>query len=123
MAIVLDNNSKIEVLLGGAVTTTELDMTASYADKADTALTPGRNAATTNGTTPQTIVAAPASDTRLVSGLSIYNNDTVAATVTVQMDVSATDYILQKVALAAGDNLTYETGLGWRVLDSSGSIK
>ena len=46
-----------------------------------------------------------------------------ANTVTVLQTISATDYQLISVALSSGDTLEYTHAAGWRVLDSSGTIK
>mgnify|MGYP001163362762 CR=1 FL=1 len=61
-----------------------------------------------NGTSPVTVVAAPASGTRrIVVAGSIYNNDTAAVTVTLRIKKTADSsaYIIAKVILQAGESL------------------
>lgn len=64
---------------------------------------------TSNSTTAVTVIAAPASGKRrLIRSLSIHNNDTVSATVTIQINNSGTKYILHKEALDSGKQLLYD---------------
>lgn len=115
--MILDSTLKsLEVLLGGAVTTNELPVVVAYADNTTTAFTPGSTDTQTSGVTAVTIVAAPAASTqRQVKFISIYNKDTVSATVTVQMNDNATLRIVVKKALAVGDTLIYTPDEGWYV--------
>lgn len=63
----------------------------------------------TNSTTAVVAVAAPASGKRrLIRSISIHNNDTVSATVTIRVDNNGTKYILHKEALDSGKQLLYE---------------
>ena len=59
-----------------------------------------------NDTTDVTIVSAPgASTTRMIPryGLSIYNADTVAATIYLQLKDTATDRIIEKAVIDPGE--------------------
>jgi hypothetical protein len=73
------------------------------------------------------IVAAPglAATDRQIKELSIRNTSNSASNqITLQKDVSATNYELLKVTLQIGEALFYsETSGGWRVMTSSGQIK
>lgn len=120
--IVLGSTSDVlRVVTGQSVTT---DVNASWIDLATTA-TPGvtdtliTNAATTD------VVAAPAASTvRVVHEMTIRNrhaSSTVDITVTHYNGSNTSEKI--KCTLNAGDSLCYETGAGWRVIDSSGRIK
>lgn len=63
----------------------------------------------TNSTTAVTAIAAPASGKRrLIRSVSIHNNDTVSATVTIRVDNNGTKYILHKEAIDSGKQLLYE---------------
>lgn len=109
----LDATTKsLEVVLAGAVTTNQLPFTAHYVDVTTAtfaATAAGEADGTTNNTTAVTMVAAPASGTtRLIKSISIFNKDTVAATVTVQINNNGTARIVWKGALAVGDNLLYD---------------
>jgi len=110
--IILDATTKsLEIDLAGAVTTNELDVTCHAVDTLDADMTVSDVVNTntaTNGTTAVTAMAAPAaSHTREIKTLSVYNKDTVSATVTVQINSNSTIYILFKATLATGENLLY----------------
>ncbi len=116
------SNDKIQVVLSGAVTTNQIRCVASYQDitSAGMTLPQASNQVLTNDTTAVDLVGvAAASTTRQVTHMNIYNADTVAATVTVQKDVSATDYILTKALLQAGDTLQWSRESGWNILTQS----
>lgn len=123
--IVLDSTDTIKAVLGGAVTTNELPIVASFVDVAapDT-YEPDSGHTLTTGAAAVTAVAAPAAGKRRqVKFLSIYNKDTVSATVTVLFDRSATSRELVKIALAVASTLIYTDGEGFRVINTSGQIQ
>jgi len=67
----------------------------------------------TNGTTPVTIVASPAASTRrIVRTITIYNRDTVSATVTVSFVSGANTRIIIKTAVASGATLILGSSSG-----------
>jgi hypothetical protein len=110
----------VTVVLASAPATNQLHVTASWADQGGTG---GDASALTSGTTAITAVAAPASGiSRVISGMSVYNADTAAATVTVSRKVSSTSYTLAKVTLPAGYLLEFANASGWKVLDKAGSF-
>lgn len=117
-------NDKIQVVLAGNVTANQLQLYASWKDYTATTCLEGRNAITSNNTTDVDLVGSPSNaNYREVDYLSVYNSDTVNATVTVKFDVSGTESILQKVTLATGESLIYSDKNGFYTLDSSGRIK
>jgi len=101
--LILDTvNKSIELSLGEAHTTNPVDVTANWADSG-TAFTEGSTQSQSNGTTPVTIVAAPAASTRrLVKTITIHNNDTVAHIIIFKVNVSSTLYFIYKTSLPAG---------------------
>ena len=122
--IILDATTKsVEIILAGAVTTTQLPFVASYVDVTTTTYVPGENDGTSNSTAAVTVVAAPGASTqRHIKLIDVQNADTVAATVTLRYNNNATTRTLVKVALGIGAHLIYTDGEGWRVLDASGSV-
>ena len=109
---------KLEVVLAGAITTSQLDVNAYYFDQyPQTQAQPrsGHNYTATNSTTDVTAVAAPALTgiRRNIHTMSVYNKDTASATVTVKIDDGGSERILVKQTLNAGDSLNYEHGAGW----------
>jgi len=121
----LDNTTtSLEVVLAGAITTNQLPIVVSFADKTTTTFTPGKTTSATNSTSTVTIAAAPAASTqREVHSINIYNADTVAAIITVRENDNGTLRILVKITLSVGDTLTYTHAHGWVVTDSSGNWK
>lgn len=115
---------KIQAVLAGAITTNQLQCATSWTDATTTDTTGGRTLTNTNNTTDVDLVGAPAaSTTRLVDYISIYNNDTVSATVTVKFDANGTEYILFKGTIGSGERLEYTKVNGFQVFTSNGSVK
>ena len=81
-----------------------------------TAYTPGQSQAKVSAAGTATIVAAPASATvyRVITELSLYNAGGAANALTVQKDVSGTDYVIQgPISFAAGEAVRYDQRNGW----------
>lgn len=108
--MILGTTDSIEAVLDTATTTTVKYMS-SYIDAGNDAL--GNKVGAINGTSGSTIVAAPSAGYRIVHSINIYNSHTVSLIVTVQLDVSATNYELHKVTLAPGQALSYSDKGGW----------
>ena len=124
MIILSETTDNLQVVLGGAITTNQLQCFTAWRDRTSTTFVAGRTVINTNSTTDQTIAAAPAASTqRVIDYISIYNNDTVNATVTVKLDANGTEYILFKVTLAATEKLEYHEGQGFKVIASTGAVK
>jgi hypothetical protein len=118
MSIQINSNVTLQVVLGAAITTSQLPCSASFVDQGGAG---GDNTINTNGTTAVTLVGAPgASIERLISNVSIPNADTASATVTVNKVVSGTPYRLVKVTLLPGYALYYDGN--WRVMDPNGNF-
>ena len=110
--ILLDTNTKLEIVLGGTPTT-QLDWLAVYIDTTDD--TPKHNDGTTNSTTDVDLVTAPASDKRLVRYLNIHNNDNATQSVTVKIDDGVNERVLVSKSLDTGDTLIYDSQSGWYI--------
>lgn len=113
---------KMEVVLAGAVTTNQLEVTAHFfihtPQETTTIRRGGAQVSTTNSTTDVTIVDAPVLQGYIINihSLTIHNKDTATATVTVKIDDNGTEKILIKQAVSVGESLVYEDGFGWQVL-------
>jgi hypothetical protein len=69
----------------------------------------GSSFGVTNSTTAVTMVEAPDVDKRrLIKSVSVHNNDTASATVTIQIDADGTKYKLHKATVNSGEQLLYE---------------
>lgn len=118
------NTHALEILLSGAVSTTELDWFVAYADKASNVMTPGSSSGTTTGATSVQIVAPPAASHQIkITFLSVWNTDTASATVTVRRDVSGTNTVVYRATLAAGEQLVYIDERGFVVYATTGLEK
>lgn len=124
MIILQDTNDSIEILLGGAITTSQLPYYAAWADTTATTFAAGQSNGTSNGATPVTVVSSPAaSTTRTLKFLSVYNADTVPTTLTVRFNDNATTRILTSIVLQTGDRLEYTDTIGFRVTTAAGVLK
>ncbi len=114
MIILSETTDNLQVVLGGTVTTNQLECYTSWRDRTATTFVAGRTVINTNNTTDVTITPAPAASTqRVIDYISVYNDDTVNATVTIKLDANGTEYILYKGILGVGETLTYVDGQGW----------
>jgi hypothetical protein len=123
--MLLDATTKsLEVVLAGAVTTTQAPITAFYVDHTASASTPGSSDIVTNNATAVTAVAAPNTSTqRQVKMLTVYNADTAAMTVQVQLNNNSTARIIGRWTLAVGESLVYQNEVGFCIYDVTGLIK
>lgn len=123
--MILDaTTKKLQVVLGGAITSAQLQVNVSWADTQNGAtFVPGSNSAVTNSGTPVDIVAAPAASTqRQVKEVTVQNTDTAAATVTVQTVDGANTRKNIVVTIQVGETLFFAAGQ-WGVLATNGAIK
>lgn len=106
--LVLDATTKtIQAVMSGAAATTNPDFVAAYADSTTSSLVEGANDGALTGTSPATVVAAPAAATRRVIKLiTIQNRDTAPVTVTISYNNNGTLRTLAKVTLAVNDTWT-----------------
>lgn len=89
---------------------------------ASTVATPGSAQGTISSATTTTIVSAPAGSIyRTITGITILASDT--QTLTVQKDVSATNYSVARGVLSANEALCYEDGAGWYTQNANGERK
>jgi len=123
--MILDAITKsLEIVLAGAVTANQLQVVSSWADITTTAFTPGETDAQSNNTTAVTIVAAPAASTqRQIKEIIVFNKDTAAAIVKIQLNNNTVIRQLIQTTLQTLESLIYREGMGWMVLNINGSIK
>lgn len=96
----------------------------SWRDRTANTFIAGRTVVNTNGTNAVTLASAPGSSTqRVIDFLTIYNADSINATVTVRFNANSAIYMLFKATLAAGETLVFQEGRGFFVLANSGAIK
>jgi len=108
-------NDKLQIVLGGAVTTNQLQCLTTYKVYTTTTTVDGKVAIDTNNTTDVDLAGAPSSgETYDIQNINIYNKDTVAATVTIKLDVSATETILYKGVVGVSDVISWTSEGGWK---------
>lgn len=92
----LDTTSKtLQIVLGEAMTTNDCDIVTSWADFAASTYAFGNTNSLSNGTSVVTVVASPlAAFQRQVKEVRLFNNDTVAHTVTLQLFDGASTWII-----------------------------
>jgi hypothetical protein len=122
----LKSTDTLEVLLAGAITTSQCPLIAAYADVASDSTTcaPNSTDGQTNSTTPVTWVGSPATGyVRQIAYLSCYNADTASVTVTLRINNGTTTRILRKVTLSAGESFAFNSEAGFAVFSSDGTPK
>lgn len=124
MIILTTTTDNLQLVLAGAITTNQLAIMTCWRDITLTGFTPGRTLTISNDTTDVNIIPAPAASTqRVVDFISVYNQDTVNAAVTIKFDANGTEFILIVVTLAPGERLEFVEGEGFRVIGNNGAIK
>lgn len=117
-------NTSLEVVLAGAITTTQPQVTTCYSTKTSTGYAGAKTTVATNSTTNVTLVSAPAASAIVdVDYLSVYNRDTASITFTIQYNVSSTRTVIVKWTLATLETAVYVHGSGWSCIDVNGNIK
>ena len=108
-------NDKLQIVLGGAVTTNQLQCLTTYKVYTSTTTVDGKRATDTNNTTDVDLAGAPSSgETYDIQNINVYNKDTVSATVTIKLDVSGTETILYKGVVGVNDVISWTAEGGWK---------
>lgn len=117
LIVLSQTTDKIQVVLSGAVATSEAQCVASWRDITSApSYVAGRSLANTNGTTDVDLIAAPAAATqRIIDHISIYNADTAAIGATFKFDASGADYVLWSGIIAPAEMLIYSDSTGWKL--------
>jgi len=115
------STDSLELVTSAACT---LDVVVSYVDYTSSAATPGAQVTAITTATTTTVLSAPAASTqRQVKRLNARNKSTTACTVTMQRDVSATNYELYSTSLGADDTFTIDSEGERHVYGSDGLEK
>jgi hypothetical protein len=109
--MILTALKSLDLVLGGAVTTNQLEYSGSYVDVTDATGEVAAEASvdgTSNNTTHVVMVAAPSAGvTRHVTELTIYQKDTVAAEVIVKLNNNGTRRVKIDADLDPQSSLVY----------------
>lgn len=123
----LASTDKIQVVLGGAVTTNQLEIATAWHDFETTNFGIsgfGNNAITTNDTTLVDAIGSPSSgNVRVPEFMSIYCTDTSIAVVSIILNRNGTSKILKKAYLTLGDSLVWSKESGFDLQRTYQSIK
>ena len=115
----LDATRRLEIVLAGAKTTNDCDLTVDYTpwNLEGVPAIPASFNAVSNGVTEVVALAAPSANSKIneIDQIFFYNRDTANVTVTIKTDVAAgggTEYIFIKATIATLKSLcwTKETG-------------
>jgi hypothetical protein len=122
----VSTTQKLQAVLGGSSSSTGAHINVSWYDEniegVDTKQ--GAKQTTSNNTTDVDICLAPQqSFIRNIEYISVYNADTITATVTIKIDDGGTETILVRAALATLEGLYYDNQSGWYALTSAGARK
>jgi hypothetical protein len=112
--------------LDGVVTANQLDITATYVDiiAAGVSGTGVCVLTASNSASYVTIVPVPdGSTTRKLSHLTIFNSDTIAATVNIYIDNNGTKKDVFKATLLPNEVVEYTDANGFKVIDVNGAQK
>jgi hypothetical protein len=122
--LLTSTTDKIEIVLGANVASRQLEFISSYNDNTSTSVTPSRTVSVTNNTTAVDLVPAPSSGvSRQLRWASIYNSDSVPATVTIRINYNGTTRTVLVTTLQIGEYIQYTHRTGWKVFDCNGSLK
>jgi hypothetical protein len=111
-AILEATDEQLEAYLGEAIDTNQVVYNFQWADStvSGTALAEGSTPSLSNGVTDTIVVASPAASTkRIIVGGTIFNNDVIPHTITIQFDDGGTEYVMGRGILASGSSATLET--------------
>ncbi len=123
--MILDQSTKLEAVLSGAVAASQPEVHVSYRDWTQDGqkTIPANYPSVLSSASDVTILPAPTKNPiREPFRVSIYNKDSSPVTVTVKTD-DGTERIIIKATLATLEVLAFEKGRGWYALNSSGSLK
>lgn len=122
----LEAGVKLQALLGGAVTTTALDVVASYSETGNLANRPakvGTKLSTLSGATAVDIADSPEPGlVREVDFISVRNNDTASAAVTFRVDDGSAQVRELTVTIATQEMLFYADGK-WHCMSATGRLQ
>lgn len=109
--IIIEDGEALEIVSDATAVTTEPSWQVGLvAAQGSVFMQASSEAGACNGTTAVAMVSGAASTQKRISGLSVYNRDTVSRTIIIRR--SATLPII-KATMVAGSSLVYESGAGW----------
>jgi hypothetical protein len=119
MILLTSTSDLIQVITGGA---TAVHVHASFVDASGTTITPDRDNTIIASATTTPVVPSPASGAqRNVKTLSIRNADASASNAITVLHTDGTTAVqIAKVNLLAGQQLSYNEGDGWGLVDAAG---
>ena len=107
--LILDSNKSILISMLSSETTMNPDYIAAWADSYSTTFSQGSNSGHLSGMTNVVAIPSPTINfTRVIKTLTIYNNDSVANTIFIELLDSGTTYNIAVVTLDPGDYWTLD---------------
>jgi hypothetical protein len=125
--MLLSSTQTLELVLAQAITTSQLTYITNYVDEILSSIelgALGTKDGTSNDTTAVTITSSPTSGSvRKISGISIYNGDTVAAVITLRINDASVLKTLINILLIDGETLLYSDLRGFIILNANGELR
>jgi hypothetical protein len=122
--IVLTANQSLSLILSTTPVANGPVVSVSYTDTGGAV--PGELTEIISNTSTFTICSGPASNTqsRMVSSINIYNQDTSPATLLIgKVNSNSNSYPLKKATLSPGFTLIYTSADGWETTDTNGALQ
>ena len=114
----------LQIKLDNAPVVNQLQVVVCYSDKSSAVYSGASQLGLTSGTTLINICSPPATGIiREIDTVSVYNNDTSAAIVSILYNDNGTTYQMVKSTIKAGESLQFTHKNGWIALDVLGSVK
>jgi hypothetical protein len=122
--MILNSARRLQINLTAAATANSMPVLVDYTDYDGVSSRPDSQASSTNGTTALDICFSPTGNVRRwINQVQVYNRDTAAKAVQINLIDGANSYQLQDVTLQVDDVLTYNDSGSWQVTDVNGNLK
>lgn len=105
--IILTPSDQLKINLDSAVAANQCVCFVSYRETDASTFTPGRNAVTTNNTTPVVLLSGVESKIRGIDYINIYNADTAAVSANIVYSLSSTDATIWRGVLEPNERVEY----------------
>lgn len=111
----VSTSDKLQIVLGGSATTNQLQCVTSYKVYTASTTTDGEVRINTNNTTDVDLAGPPSSgEVYDIQNINVFNNDTVAQTITIKTDVSGTETIHYEGVIGVNEVVSWSGEGGWR---------
>jgi hypothetical protein len=122
--MILNSSRRLQINLTTAATSVNMPVIVDYTDYDGVSSRPDSQTASTNGATAVDICFSPTGNVRRwINQVQVYNRDTAAKGIQINLIDGTNSYQLQDVTLQVDDVLTYNDSGSWQVTDVNGNLK